>query len=33
MQANPFLRPAFDAHQNRIYSALMHGCIQAITGS
>jgi HK97 gp10 family phage protein len=32
MAAHPFLRPAFDAYQQRIYDALLHGCIQAITG-
>jgi HK97 gp10 family phage protein len=32
MQANPFLRPAFDAYQQRIYDALLHGCISAIVG-
>jgi HK97 gp10 family phage protein len=30
--AHPFLRPAFDAYQQRIYEALLHGCIKAITG-
>jgi HK97 gp10 family phage protein len=30
--AHPFLRPAFDAYQQRIYEALLHGCIEAITG-
>jgi len=32
MAANPFLRPAFDAYQQRIYDALLHGCIAAIAG-
>jgi HK97 gp10 family phage protein len=32
MAAHPFMRPAFDAYQQRIYDALLLGCIQAITG-
>jgi HK97 gp10 family phage protein len=32
MAAHPFLRPAFDAHQQQIYDALLHGCIEAIAG-
>jgi HK97 gp10 family phage protein len=32
MAANPFLRPAFDAYQQQIYEALLHGCIEAIKG-
>jgi HK97 gp10 family phage protein len=32
MAAHPFLRPAFDAYQQRIYEALLHGCIEAIAG-
>jgi HK97 gp10 family phage protein len=32
MAAHPFLRPAFDAYQQRIYDALLHGCIEAIAG-
>jgi HK97 gp10 family phage protein len=30
MAAHSFLRPAFDAYQQRIYEALLHGCIEAI---
>jgi len=32
MAASPYMRPAFDAYQQRIYEALLHGCIQAIAG-
>lgn len=28
--ASPYMRPAFDAFQQRIYNALLHGCIDAI---
>lgn len=33
MPAAPFLRPAFDAYQQRIYDALLHGCIDAIAAA
>ncbi len=30
MAANPYLRPAFDAYKDPIYSALLHGIIEAV---